>query len=120
MSAGALRSSALSISNRAICCVSAATVLAIGLCVAGPTVAPAEQAQEEEEPVEWLAKPEELAHVPVNDIVKSLRLNGQALKLGRVVYDKSCASCHGADLKGLADQHTPDLTDAEWRFSGDD
>jgi cytochrome c oxidase cbb3-type subunit 3 len=42
------------------------------------------------------------------------------MKLGREVYDKSCASCHGADLKGVADQHTPDLTDAEWRFSGDD
>ena len=40
--------------------------------------------------------------------------------LGREVYDKSCASCHGADLKGIPDQHTPDLTDAEWRFSGDD
>src|SRR6266403_4076 len=40
--------------------------------------------------------------------------------LGRSVYDKSCASCHGADLKGVADQHTPDLTDDEWRLSGDD
>src|SRR5260370_22679956 len=28
--------------------------------------------------------------------------------------------CRGADLKGMPDQHTPDLTDAEWRFSGDD
>ena len=32
----------------------------------------------------------------------------------------SRASCHGDDLKGISEQHTPDLTDAEWRFSGDD
>ena len=39
---------------------------------------------------------------------------------GKRVYDKHCAACHGADLKGLPDQHTPDLTDAEWQYSGDD
>jgi mono/diheme cytochrome c family protein len=74
----------------------------------------------EEEYGELLARPAELASVAVNEIVKSIRLNATAMTLGRSVYDKSCASCHGADLKGLADQHTPDLTDAEWRFSGDD
>jgi len=74
----------------------------------------------EEEYGEYLAKPEELAPVPVNEIVKSLRLNSQAMKLGRVVYDRQCAQCHGPDLKGLPDQHTPDLTDNVWRFSGDD
>jgi cytochrome c oxidase cbb3-type subunit III len=40
--------------------------------------------------------------------------------LGKKVYEKNWAACHGADLKGVSDQHTPDLTDAEWRFSGDD
>jgi len=74
----------------------------------------------EEDYGEFTARPEELASVAINDIVKSLRLNKTAMVLGRSVYDKSCASCHGADLKGVADQHTPDLTDAEWRFSGDD
>jgi cytochrome c oxidase cbb3-type subunit 3 len=69
---------------------------------------------------EWLAKPEELATASANRIARSLRLNAQAMTLGRKVYDQHCAACHGADLKGIRDQHTPDLTDAEWRFSGDD
>lgn len=69
---------------------------------------------------EYLAAPEELASVPVNDIVKSIRLNGQAMRLGETVYEKNCASCHGADLKGIPALHTPDLTDNVWRFSGDD
>lgn len=96
-------------------------VLGVGACLPVICLAVAEPAkQEEPEPAEWLAPPEALAAVPSNDIVKSIRLNGQAMKLGRAVYDKSCASCHGADLKGITDQHTPDLTDGEWRFSGDD
>lgn len=73
-----------------------------------------------EEYGEFYAKPEELVSVAVNDIVKSMRLNVTAKTVGQDVYDKSCASCHGADLKGVAAQHTPDLTDAEWRFAGDD
>ena len=100
---------------------------AAAICLCGPTArsvaepAGAAAAHEpEEEPGEWLAKPEELAALPVNQIVNSIRLNGIAMKLGRDVYDKHCASCHGPELKGLPDQHTPDLTDAEWRFSGDD
>ena len=74
----------------------------------------------EEEYGEFLARPGELASVAVNDIVKSLRLNAGAMALGRSVYDKNCSACHGADLKGIPDQHTPDLTDTDWRFSGDD
>jgi mono/diheme cytochrome c family protein len=81
---------------------------------------PAAAPPEEEEYGEFLARPEELASVAVNDIVKSIRMNGTATALGKKVYDKNCAGCHGADLKGVADQHTPDLTDAEWQFSGDD
>ena len=73
-----------------------------------------------EEYGEWMAAPGELAAVPVNRIARSLRLNGQAIKLGRKVFAEHCAGCHGEDLKGLPDQHTPDLTDAEWRFAGDD
>lgn len=69
---------------------------------------------------EFLAAPGELAAVPVNDIARSIRLNGQAQRLGETVYDAHCAECHGADFKGLRDRHTPDLTDADWRFSGDD
>jgi cytochrome c oxidase cbb3-type subunit 3 len=92
---------------------SAASTLAQG-GNAGPTES------EEEEPAEWLAKPKELASIPINRIIKSIRLNGIAIKLGREIYENECASCHGDDLKGRRDHHTPDLTDADWRFSGDD
>jgi cytochrome c oxidase cbb3-type subunit 3 len=74
----------------------------------------------EEEYGEWLAAPAELATVPVNRIARSLRLNGQAMMLGRRVFADHCAGCHGDDLKGLSVQHTPDLTDDQWRFGGDD
>jgi cytochrome c oxidase cbb3-type subunit 3 len=86
-------------------------------------VASAQQPQPrepDEEYGEWLARPTELATVPVDRIPRSLRLNGQAMLLGQKVFTQHCAGCHGADLKGLPDQHTPDLTDAEWRFGGDD
>jgi cbb3-type cytochrome c oxidase subunit III len=73
-----------------------------------------------EEYGEFLARPEELLPVSTNDIAKSIRLNATATAIGREVYAKNCASCHGADLKGSADAHAPDLTDGEWRFSGDD
>jgi cbb3-type cytochrome c oxidase subunit III len=81
---------------------------------------PAAPPPEEEEYGEFLARPEELASVPVNEIVKSIRMNATAKVLGRKVYEKNCAGCHGVDLRGIADRHTPDLTDAEWQFSGDD
>ena len=98
-----------------------AAVLAASLASAIPAAA-AEPApgEPDEEYGEFLAPPGELASVSVNDIARSLRLNAGAMALGRKVYAGSCASCHGADLKGIAAQHTPDLTDAEWRFSGDD
>ena len=87
-------------------------------------VAAAEQAGAPHDPAEeygeWFASPNELANVSVNRIARSLRLNRQAMALGKTVYNEHCAGCHGADLKGLPDQHTPDLTDADWRFSGDD
>jgi cytochrome c oxidase cbb3-type subunit III len=81
---------------------------------------PASSPPEEEEYGEFLARPGELGSVAINDIVKSIRLNGTAMRQGKRVYDENCVSCHGADLKGIADRHTPDLTDAEWQYSGDD
>jgi cytochrome c oxidase cbb3-type subunit III len=81
---------------------------------------PAAPLVEEEEYGEFLARPEELASIAVNDIVKSIRLNGTAMMQGKRVYDKNCAACHGADLKGIPAMHTPDLTDADWQYSGDD
>jgi mono/diheme cytochrome c family protein len=84
---------------------------------------PQEQRVGSQEPLEYgqyLAMPEELANVAVNDIVKSIRLNATAMMVGKEVYDKNCAGCHGADLKGNKAQHAPDLTDSNWLFSGDD
>jgi len=97
-------------------------LVALGLGAAANTARPqpAQPQEEEEEYGEFLARPEELGSVAVNDIVKSIRMNGSAMLLGKRVYDKHCAACHGADLKGMPDQHTPDLTDAEWQYSGDD
>ena len=122
-----VRPSFLSIDIHRACLLMATAAAALGLCLSIPSIqVRAEEAKNagstepEEEPAEWLAKPEELASNSVNRIVRSLRLNGIAMKLGREVYDKNCAACHGADLKGIRDQHTPDLTDTEWRFSGDD
>src|SRR5262249_386017 len=104
----------------------ATAAAAIGLWFGSPTASSFPQGGQagstegEEGPAEWLAKPEELASIPIDRIMKSLRLNGIAMKLGREVYENECASCHGDDLKGRRDRHTPDLTDADWRFSGDD
>jgi cbb3-type cytochrome c oxidase subunit III len=88
---------------------------------------PAEATQSEgapppegEEYGEFLARPAELAAVPTNDIMKSLRLSSSAKMFGMEVYNRACASCHGADLKGSREQGTPDLTDTNWRFAGDD
>jgi cbb3-type cytochrome c oxidase subunit III len=102
------------------CSLMATAVMVLGMSALA-IVAAAQQPQEpEEEFGEFLARPSELASVPVNDIVKSLRMNGGAMSLGKKVYARACAGCHGAGLKGIPAQHTPDLTDGEWRFSGDD
>ncbi len=117
------RSRLPSLSNNRTGRVLSTALLATGLSVFSAMLnpaAPAPAQAEEEDYGEFAARPDELASVATNDIVKSLRLNKTAMELGRAVYDKSCAACHGADLKGIPDQHTPDLTDAEWRFSGDD
>jgi cytochrome c oxidase cbb3-type subunit 3 len=98
-----------------------ATFVVLGICAAAGTAAQQPPATEpEEEYGEFLARPGELGSFAVNDIFKSLRLTAGAMSLGKKVYEKNCAACHGADLKGIPDQQTPDLTDAEWRFSGDD
>src|SRR2546430_1244449 len=82
--------------------------LAIGGCnQAAPTGSAAASAAPQVQPSfveygEFYARPEELASVAANDIVKSMRLNATAKIAGEDVYKKNCAACHGADLKGLA------------------
>jgi cytochrome c oxidase cbb3-type subunit 3 len=113
------------------CRLALATLAALGVaaCDQAPTAGPAPAAQAAqpadasppaEEYGEFLARPAELASVPTNDIMKSLRLSSTAKTLGQEVYDRSCASCHSADLKGGPAHGTPDLTDTDWRFAGDD
>jgi cytochrome c oxidase cbb3-type subunit 3 len=81
---------------------------------------PLDAAPAEDEYGEFLARSGELANVSANDIMKSIRLTAGAVVLGQNVYAKNCASCHGSDLKGIKAAHAPDLTDDDWRFSGDD
>jgi cbb3-type cytochrome c oxidase subunit III len=61
-----------------------------------------------------------LASVATDDVAKTPEHLAIAMREGRTLYDAHCASCHGADLKGLPDKHTPDLTDDIWIYSGDD
>ncbi len=117
--------------------VIAVTALAIGACNQSPTAQsasaesgktvlnkpgghPLSDTPEADEYGEFLAKSEELLPVPVNEIVKSLRMSATAMVVGRQVYAKNCAACHGADARGDPAQHTPNLSDNDWRFSGDD
>jgi cytochrome c oxidase cbb3-type subunit III len=117
MSDGTRRATCWLVSLRPAGRLIAAAITALAI---GAAAQPAAAEEPEEEFGEFLGRPVELASVPVNDIVKSLRLNAGAMLLGKKVYAQACASCHGADLKGIPAQHTPDLTDGEWRFSGDD
>jgi cytochrome c oxidase cbb3-type subunit III len=109
------------LSRSATCRLISMALVVFGIGAAANTAAQQPPAPPpEEEYGEFLARPEDLAPIAVNDILKSIRQTGGAMILGKKVYDKSCAGCHGADLKGIPDQHTPDLTDSDWRFSGDD
>ena len=44
----------------------------------------------------------------------------RALAAGAPLFARHCARCHGAAGHGLATSHTPDLTDDQWLFGGDD
>src|SRR5215831_15475307 len=61
-----------------------------------------------------------LASVATNDIAKNPDMQSIAMTGGKALYAANCSSCHGADLKGAPDAHTPDLTDNEWLYIGDD
>src|SRR3954470_9432617 len=123
----ALRSRFTSLSQNRSVRSTLAAVVALAAALGYLTIkSAAEPKDPTEEYGEWLPAPEEIPPVgghpipPSTRIPRSPRLNGQAMRLGKTVYEEHCAACHGPDLKGLADQHTPDLTDDVWRFSGDD
>ena len=62
----------------------------------------------------------QLAATPTDAVVNSPKLLHFALKRGHEVYETNCASCHGADMKGSAELHTPDMTDSFWLYGGAD
>src|SRR5262245_52682962 len=73
--------------------LSALAAVALGACSQSPVStadasSPKAGATEPEEALEYLARPEELASVSTTDILKSLRLNGEAMILGEQVYLK--------------------------------
>jgi len=104
--------------------LSALAALAIGACnqtantasSQPPAAAKSAAAELAVEYGEFLAKPEELISAAINDIAKSIRLNAAAMVLGKTVYDKNCAACHGADLKGNQAKGAPNLSDDIWLY----
>lgn len=57
---------------------------------------------------------------PANAIWSDPRLKQEAIALAPPLFVRHCASCHGADLKGRAGAHAPDLTDNRWLLGGED
>ena len=67
----------------------------------------------------------ELTRTPIDDVGKNTRLQAAALNVGKTIYERHCAECHGVNLKGVADpalasKHAPNLTDDFWLFWGKD
>ena len=60
----------------------------------------------------------------INDAAEyTLSLSGKATDptaatRGAVLFKEQCASCHGDDGKGKADQGSPNLTDGIWLYGG--
>ncbi|MGC3982605.1 MAG: c-type cytochrome [Steroidobacteraceae bacterium] len=61
-----------------------------------------------------------MAQRSANDIAQNPELKQAAISMGRQVYAVRCATCHGDDLKGSSERHTPDLTDMPTLHGGDD
>jgi cytochrome c oxidase cbb3-type subunit 3 len=88
--------------------------------VAVLVIAACNQQQPQSKAPESSTNPAQLASVATNDIGKTPALQQTAMTLGKDIYEKNCGGCHGGDLKGSAENHTPDLTDDYWMFTGDD
>jgi cytochrome c oxidase cbb3-type subunit 3 len=66
-----------------------------------------------------LTKPE-IAAVTEHVLAISGQQHDQALAArGAPIFAQQCASCHGADGKGLREFGSPNLTDAIWLYGGD-
>lgn len=110
MKSGAVMSHTGRIRNRIAALVGAT---ALAACIAGCNQQPQSTAT-------TAAPAPTMGSVATNDIAKTPELQQAAMTMGKDIYDKNCSACHGADLKGSADHHTPDLTDDYWMFAGDD
>lgn len=44
----------------------------------------------------------------------------ERLAEGAAIFAENCASCHGADARGMRELGAPDLTDEAWIYGGDD
>jgi cytochrome c oxidase cbb3-type subunit 3 len=60
----------------------------------------------------------------INDVVEYVvslsggKTDAEAVSRGTQLYADNCASCHGADGKGLREFGAPNLTDKEWLYGG--
>lgn len=60
-----------------------------------------------------------LTSTPTDDIGKNVALKKATIALGKTLYGAHCAACHGADLKGVAGKHVPDLSDRATLYGSD-
>jgi len=56
--------------------------------------------------------------VKIADYVVAVAANTETQEDARVLYDDSCAACHGETLTGERDFGAPNLADALWLYSG--
>jgi cytochrome c oxidase cbb3-type subunit 3 len=52
-------------------------------------------------------------------LLRDAALLRQAVDIGRPVYERHCASCHGAKLQGDAERGVPDIADGYWLYGSD-
>lgn len=51
--------------------------------------------------------------------VRAISGQGKPSAAGAALFAENCASCHGADGKGMREQGAPNLTDGIWLYGGD-